>query len=154
LGFFFRNQISPDQLEEEEVLQRYIRLDDNDVEFAIKQWQWASDPVLSDLSQALLGRRLLKIRLQGEAFDAEKVKEIRQGFAQKKGISFEDAGYFVFSGQVKNQAYTENSKEPILVWFKDGQLRDLSEATDMQNIHALASPVVKHYFCAPSDLIE
>lgn len=153
LGFFFRHRISADNLSDE-VLDRFIRLDDNDIEFAIKQWQFSSDPVLADLSQRYLSRRLLKIRFQREPFEAELVSEWREKWAKKQHLSKEAASHYVFSGQVRNQAYMENSTEPIMVWFKNGDLKDLSEATDMPNIHALASPVVKHYLCAPEEVME
>ena len=153
LGFFFRHRVDPHHFEEE-VLLRYIRLDDYDVTFALKEWQTAQDPILADLCHRLLGRRLFKIRLQNQPFAPEVVDEMRQKYAKRLEISWDEAAYYIFSGQLKNQAYTENSSEPILIWFKNGDLRDLSEATDMPNIHAMASPVIKHYLCAPSDLME
>ena len=152
LGFFFRHRICADNLSDE-VLDRFVGLDDNDIEFAIKQWQHSSDPVLADLSQRYLSRRLLKIRLQNQPFDPDHVAELRQKWAQKQHLSEEAASNYVFSGQVRNQAYMENSSEPIMIWFKHGALKDLSEATDMPNIHALASPVVKHYLCAPEEMM-
>jgi hypothetical protein len=153
LGYFFRQRISATELNEE-VLDRFVRLDDNDIEFAIKQWQFSSDPVLADLSQRYLSRRLLKIRLQKEPFDPEYVHDLRQRFAKRQRLSEADASNYVFSGQVRNQAYTENSSEPIMIWFKNGALKDLSDATDMSNIHALSSPVVKHYLCAPEEVLS
>jgi len=153
LGFFFRHRISAANLSDE-VLDRFILLDDNDIEFAIKQWQFSQDPVLSDLSQRYLSRRLLKIRLQNQPFDSHYVAQLRHKWAKKKRLDEEAASHYVFSGQVRNQAYMENSTEPIMIWFKNGELKDLSEATDMPNIHALASPVVKHYLCAPQEVIE
>jgi hypothetical protein len=57
--------------------------------------------------------------------------------------------YFVFTGEVSNQAYFKGSKEPILIHYKGGKTLDLAAASDMQNITALAHPVVKYYFCRP-----
>jgi len=153
LGFFFRHRIAADNLSDE-VLDRFIRLDDNDVEFAIKQWQFSHDPVLADLSQRYLSRRLLKIRLQNQPFEPDYVADLRRQWAKKQHLSEEAASHYVFHGQVRNQAYMENSAEPIMIWFKHGELKDLSEATDMPNIHALASPVIKHYLCAPEEVMR
>ena len=41
--------------------------------------------------------------------------------------------------------------EPILIWFKNGEIKDLASASDMQNISALSRPVVKHYLCSPEE---
>ncbi len=153
LGFFFENEIDPGNLSEE-VLLRYMQLDDNDVDFAIKQWQRSDDPILADLAHRLMNRRLLKIRLQKDPFQPDYIQQLRKKLVKRLEITPEEAEYYVFSGQLKNQAYTENSEEPILVWFKAGYLMDLSEATDMPSIHALAAPVIKHYLCAPSEVME
>jgi len=151
LGYFFHNRIDPEDLNQE-VINRYIRLDDNDVEFSLKKWQHSSDPVLSDLCKRFHTRELFKIKIQPEPFSEEEVQEKRFRMAKKLNISEKEASYYVFSGKVSNQAYTENSREPILIWFKKGNMLDLSEASDMQNIHALASPVVKHFHCYPDEV--
>lgn len=153
LGFFFHNRIQSDQLTDE-VLQRYIMLDDNDIEFAIKQWQGVDDFVLSNLCSRLLGRKLLKLRLESAPPDEQWIAEGRALLAQKWKISEEAASYFVYSGKVSNQPYVENSKEPIMIWFKNGELKDLASATDLKNIHALAAPVVKYYRCAPAEILS
>ena len=151
LGFFFREKITPGDLNED-VLARYIRLDDNDIEFALKKWQDARDPVLSDLCQRLLSRRLLKLRIYPAPVDPAELADKRQAWARRRGLSEAEAAYYVFTGKVSNQAYFENSSEPILIWFKNQGLKDLANASDMGNIHALATPVVKYYLCLPEEM--
>ena len=41
-------------------LAEHLALDDSDVIYHIKQWQFAGDPILSDLAQRFLNRRLFK----------------------------------------------------------------------------------------------
>lgn len=151
LGFFFRNAI--DTLTDE-VLERFIQLDDTDIEFAIKKWQYAEDRVLSDLCRRLLSRQLLKLRLSPEPFDEAFVGERRLWLAQMWQMTEAEAAYYAFGGQVSNQPYFENSSEPIMIWFKNGGLKDLSSASDMGNIHAMAEPVVKYYLCMPQEVWE
>jgi len=151
LGFFFRESITPEDLNPD-VLARYIRLDDNDIEFALKKWQDHPDPVLSDLCRRILTRRLLKLRICEAPVPEAEVAEKRAAWARKKGLSEDDAGYYVFAGKVSNQAYFENSREPILIWFKNGGLKDLATASDMGNIHALANPVIKDYLAMPEEM--
>ena len=148
LGFFFTHSISANNLTDE-VIERYIQLDDNDIEFSIKKWQFSADRVLADLCKRILSRNLLKIRIRTTPYSKTEVKEHINAFCKKTGYSMEEAKYYVFTGQVANQAYLENSDEPITIWFKSGEKKDLATASDMQNVHALASPVVKYYICFP-----
>ncbi|MCI4668839.1 MAG: HD domain-containing protein [Bacteroidia bacterium] len=153
LGFFFKNNISPKDLTKK-VLNKFIQLDDNDIEFAIKKWQSEKDPVLSDLCQRIQSRKLLKIRMSDKPYDEKRILMEREKYAKAKNISMDDAAFYIFSGTVSNQPYVENSQEPIVIRFKNGELKDLSEATDLPNIHALATPVVKYYYCSPAEMQE
>jgi HD superfamily phosphohydrolase len=153
LAFFFRNRISRQSLTDE-VIERFIELDDTDIEYALKKWQSASDPILADLCQRIRSRRLLKVRLQNEPFSPDEIKQKRKRWAQKHKMSAKEAEYYVFSGQVANQPYFENSPQPIMIWYRDGRLEDLSSASDVQNVHALSEPVVKYYICQPAELVD
>ncbi|MEO0472680.1 MAG: HD domain-containing protein [Bacteroidota bacterium] len=153
LRFFFSLKISPDDLTDE-VIQRYISLDDADIEFAIKQWQNTKDKVLSDLCNRILNRRLLKIRIQDEPFSKEEIQAKRAAWQKQANISSHGSRYYVFGGKVSNQAYFDKSSKPILIWYKDGRLRDLASASDMQNVQALSEPVIKHYLCFPEELTD
>ncbi|MEL6841882.1 MAG: HD domain-containing protein [Bacteroidota bacterium] len=152
LAFFFENDISPDDLSDE-VIERFIRLDDGDIEFALKKWQFSEDKVLADLCQRIASRRLLKLSIVEEAFSEEIIQQKRLEYSKKAKISLEEAAYFVFGGEVSNQPYFENSQKPIMIWSKNGQVRDLSTASDMKNIHALSEPVIKYYLCQPEELV-
>lgn len=153
LAYFFENDISTDKLSDE-VIERFIRLDDGDIEFALKRWQFEEDKVLSDLCQRIASRRLLKLSIKKEAFSEEIIQKKRLAWSKKAKISVEEAAYYVFAGEVSNQPYFENSKQPIVICYKNGQLKDLSTASDMQNIHALSEPVIKYYLCQPEELTD
>ena len=152
LGYFFRTSISP-STPSKEVIERFIQLDDHDIEFAIKKWQYAEDQVLSSLCRRLLNRRLLKLKIKDSPFSEKKLKKYRAKAMADFDLSEEAAKYFVFSGKVSNQAYLGEvkgeEKDPILIRLKNGKLKDLAKASDMQNITALSAPVVKHYLCWP-----
>lgn len=146
LGFFFKNDVAREELTDE-VLLRFIQLDDNDVIFAIKQWQFAKDRILADLCKMLLNRNLLKITLQNQPFAPEIIAEEKAKFCQKTGYSLADADYFVFTGSVSNRAYDKGSEEPIMIWYKNNDLLELAAASDMQNMSALSGDVVKYFLC-------
>lgn len=150
LGFFFKNHIGPEELNQE-ILDRYISLDDVTVEYSLLQWTNSSDMVLSELCKRLIGRNLLKMKVSMEPFDEGHSRSIQEAYSKKHKISLEEASYFIFTGKVSNQAYLEHSSEPIIIWSKTGETRDISDASDIQNIHSLSSPVVKYFLCAPAE---
>ncbi len=146
LGYFFRNPVSANTLTDE-VLQKFMLLDDSDITYSLKQWQFSTDRVLSTLCKRLLNRELLKVQLQNEPFLPEMVAAKKKTFCEETGFSPEDAEYFVFSGRISNQAYDKGSDEPILIWYKNNEIKDLVQASDMQNVQALSQEVVKYYLC-------
>ncbi|MEL6676021.1 MAG: HD domain-containing protein [Bacteroidota bacterium] len=148
LRFFFEHQVDHEDISKE-VIERYIQLDDNDIEFAVKKWQFEADKVLSELCQRLLSRNLLKIRISEAPFSEALIAEKKAAYQAAKNLNEEEAEYFFFTGKVTNQAYLENSNEPINIYYKSGKLTDLAEASDIRNVHALATSVVKYYACFP-----
>lgn len=148
LLFFFTQKIDPNHLTDE-VIQRYVNLDDSNIEFAIKIWQHHSDRVLSELCKSLVERRLLKLKLKNKKVKDHKVKALKESFMLQHNYSQEEAAYFIFTGKVSNQAYLSKSDEPILIWAKYKGLKDLATASDLKNIGSLSKPVVKNYVCHP-----
>lgn len=127
-------------------LDRFCLLDDFDVMSAVKQWMFHSDTVLSTLSACLIDRRLLKVRFQATPFSDAYVAEMRSAVAQSLSISFEEAGYFVFTGDAVNTTYNP-ADETIGILFKDGSVRDISQVDNALIHQTLSSPVKKYYFC-------
>ena len=63
------------------------------------------------------------------------------------GLSNKQASYFVFNGDISNQAY--NSQEPIKILNKKGEMEDIILASDQLNLQALSKPVKKFFICYP-----
>ena len=148
LTYFFNKTINPKELDTE-TLEHYIQLDDVSIEFAIKQWQFDSDPVLSDLCKRILSRNLLKVELRDKPIDSKELIPHKELVSSTYNFNDKEASYFVFTGKISNLAYMKNSKEPILIWFKTGETMDLVDVSEMQNIEALSMPVTKHFICYP-----
>ena len=148
LAYFFQQRIDPHNLTEE-TLQQYIQLDDNNIEFAVKQWQYHPDKVVQNLSKRLLSRKLLKLEIQRSPIEPAEIERRQAMVMEHLGYTEEEVPYLVFQGTVKNQAYLKNSKEPIRVWFKNGELLDLVDVSDMKNIDALSQPDIKYFVCSP-----
>ncbi len=148
LEYFFNLDIHPKDLTQD-VLVRYIQLDDNNIEYAIKQWQYHPDTILSDLCKRLLSRNLLKVNLRNTPFDEEEIRQYQTEAMHNCNYTSEEIDYFVQTGKISNQAYLKESQEPIMIWFKSGELKDLVDVSDVQNIAALSEPVVKYFLCYP-----
>jgi HD superfamily phosphohydrolase len=143
LGSILFSNIS--QFERKE-LEIFCSLDDSDVISAIKGWRTHSDKVLSSLCNALLDRKLLKLRLQEDPISPEELYEKRETLAKELDISQEDAGFLVFTGEAENSLYNPNN-ERINILFRDGRVRDISQI-DSPLIHQnLSQPVKKFYIC-------
>jgi hypothetical protein len=114
----------------------------------MKSWQYEDDFVLSNISKMLLNRELLKIEIQIEEFDREYLSESKQELMARYSITDEEASYFVFNGQITNQAYSMK-KETIDLYTKQGKIIDVANASDHFNLKALSKKVVKNYMCYP-----
>ncbi|MCB0516670.1 MAG: HD domain-containing protein [Bacteroidetes bacterium] len=148
---YFLNYPSENFTLNDEFVHYYTLLDDTDLLSAIKVWQQHSDKVLAVLSEAIVQRKLFQLHFYKEAPEQDYMVQQRLRAMKEYGISEADAAYFVFSGNVTNNAYSlQNDK--ILIAFKNGKVVDIAEASDYLNIQALAAPVVKHYVCQPKGL--
>ncbi|WP_245891961.1 HD domain-containing protein [Polaribacter glomeratus] len=146
LKYFLYKQINQQNFTNE-TLEMFSKLDDYDVLSAIKEWTNHQDKILSVLSKMIVDRKLLRIELQIDAFDEEKINKKRTKFSKKLGLSEDEINYFVFSQEIINQAY--NTEKPIYILNKKGKLKDIAKASDQLNILALTKPVVKHFICYP-----
>ncbi len=129
-----------------EWLFEFCQLDDHDVMGAVKFWQMHEDKILSNLCRFLVERKLLKVKLQAEPFDEQLLQEKRAEAAGKLGISPEETGYFVFTGEASNTTY-DPGDERINILFKDGTVRDISEVDNALIRHNMSGAVRKYYIC-------
>lgn len=132
------------------VLNDFCKLDDYDILGAIKVWQEADDPLLSDLCSRLVQRRLFKIELRREPFSAAEHRAIVEGVAAAFSLSAEDAEWYVIGASIDNRAYNK-AAHSIHIKFKDGSIIDAASASDHLNLSALSEPVEKHFLCYPKE---
>jgi HD superfamily phosphohydrolase len=147
LNFFLRNKIDSENFDNS-TLELFSKLDDYDIISAVKVWQYHDDFVLSKLSQMILNRDLLKVKLKNEPVDPQKLEEYLKKASKHFNISESDAEFFVFEGSTSNLAY-QPDKEHINIWYKNGKIKDVSSASDQLNLKALSKAVVKYYICHP-----
>jgi uncharacterized protein len=154
LSYFLKYRVDMEAFKKDpEVLEWYMALDDMDVMGAIKVWMGHSDKVLSELSGALVNRRLPNIKMSKSPIPTEQIEDWKKKVKKEKGLSDEEVSYFITSGELVNNAY-DIGNERIKIKFKDGSLLDVADASDTLNITALSAPVTKYFLMVPRDLME
>ncbi|MFI2742593.1 HD domain-containing protein [Zhouia sp. PK063] len=149
LSFFLYHKIDLASFDDK-ALDIFSRLDDYDVISALKEWQYDDDFVLSHLCKMILNRDLLKIKLKKKPVSKEKLLKKLQLVQQKYQLTEEEATYFVFEGEVSNQAY-HSDKQNIFIKMKSGKVVDVIKASDQLNLKALSKPVTKYFICYPKE---
>jgi HD superfamily phosphohydrolase len=133
------------------ILDHYAKLDDNDIISSAKIWADFTDPVLSRLCNNMLNRKLFRIELQKEKFPEMKINQIRNAVMKKYGINNSEADYFVINDSISNYAYSSDD-ERIQILYHNGELKDVTEASDMPDMSILTKTVTKNYLCYPKEI--
>ncbi len=132
------------------ILDWYALLDDNDILTSIKEWQMHPDPVLSKLAFRLINRKLFRIELEdapvSEKWKEKKLKQITNKITGDADLSH----YFLITGEITNNAYNQNT-ENIKILFKNGKVKDMGKASDI-NLSVLTKTVRKYFACYPKEL--
>lgn len=146
LRFFVENHITKETFDSH-ALELFAQLDDYDIISGLKEWQYGEDWVLAKLSQMILNRDLLRVRLYRSPVEKEKIQELLREAAEQLQIPEELASYFVFTGEISNTAYRKDEQN-ILIYTKNNKIIDVTKASDQMNLDALATKVTKYYLCS------
>lgn len=147
--FLEKNYNLNDFTKNERLLKVFSDLDDHDIYSCIKDWQHHPDVVLSSLCRSILNRKPLKIKIQNTVFSEGTVEKIKQDTKNKLSINEEEVQYMVFTEKVSNNAY-QYSLARINILMKNGDVKDISDASDQFNIDALNKTVNKYFLCYPN----
>lgn len=140
--YFLQNEITPNNFNEI-TLKTFAKLDDYDVLSAIKDWINTKDETLRELCISLINRRLPKIIISNTAIKEKEVIKVKSKIEKKHNNA-----YFFYHGKISNQAY-DVTKNQIKIMYKNGHLKDITQASDHFNIKALSKPVIKYFMCYP-----
>ena len=147
LQFFLKNEITLNEFDDN-CLDTFAKLDDYDIISAMKSWQHHKDFVLSNLCEMIIDRQLLKVKIKKKPIKEDILFTHLKSLMDKYNITEDEAKYFVFKGEISNQAYTR-SKQNIKILYKSGKVDDVVKASDQLNLKALSKKVTKHYICYP-----
>lgn len=130
-----------------ESLEQFALLDDVDILASLKQWQQDTDPVLAALCEMILDRRLVSIKIKDSPISEDLIGKKRKEFQKASGLSEEEASHFVFSGEISNQTYSQQSR--ILILSKSGKVSDISNHSAHLNLDSLSELQTRYYICYP-----
>ena len=149
LKFFLDNDISQEDFDIS-TLRVFAQLDDFDVISAMKEWQHHDDFVLSKLCEMIINRNLLKIKIKNKPIKSASFSKQLKLFSQTYKVSETEAEYFVFTGEISNQAYEPKNKE-INILFKSGKIVNIVKVSDQLNLKPLSKTVTKYFICYPKE---
>jgi HD superfamily phosphohydrolase len=135
-----------------DIITNFAMIDDYDVFCLLKQNMYSDDKILSHLSNSILNRKFPKILISKEKPEDTFIDSMKEIAKKEYSLTDEEISYFVFTGEVSNNAYTY-ADERINILYPN-KLTDISEASDMLNISVLGKIVKKYYVCAPKDIIN
>lgn len=153
LGYFLRNTISRKDLtmRRSEILNYFINLDDDDILVSAKSWSVHSDMLLSTLAQNLIRRKLPRVKISDEPFAEAGLKVLLHAAREKYKMTDQESNYLVFTGLISNKAYSDET-DTIKILYNTGELKDLSEASDIFHLQNLMETKKKYFLCYPKDL--
>jgi len=142
-------------------LAEYLWLDETDALYAIKRWTRSTDPVLADLSDRFINRRLFTgIRLDERLPSVLERQEAISRILQEHGFS--DPQYYQDLDQTSNVAYsyyvapTEGGSPPIQIlldWTKPPSLREVSAMSDVLR-SITTEPVTRYLLFVPKEAAD
>jgi HD superfamily phosphohydrolase len=146
-AYFLKNSVSREEFRNDPGnLERFTKLDDNDIFTSIKVWADDEDLILSTLCNHLISRNLYKVEISNEPPPGEWINELAERVTDEFEVSDDDTSYFVFTDTIKNNAYHVGDGS-INILMKNGSIQDITKASDNSNLEALAKTVQKYILC-------
>jgi HD superfamily phosphohydrolase len=153
LGYFLKNDVSSGNLtsSRSETLNFFTNLDDDDIMVSAKSWAIHPDPLLSILAHNLISRKLPRVRISDMPFDETRQTLLKKAASQKYNLTELESQYLVYSGLITNKAYSAKT-DTIKIFYNTGEVKDLSEASDIFHLQNLMETRKKYFLCYPKDL--
>jgi len=148
LAYFLHKEYTRDN--RNNMLKMFSRLDDTDILVAFKTWMECDDKVLSVLCRQIMERKLYKIELQNVPFEKNKIDLLKEQIKKQSDISDDEINFFVFTDSIINKAYS-TLNDNIQIIYKNKEIKDIGEASDMLSLPVLSKIVKKYFICYPKE---
>ncbi|NGM66176.1 HD domain-containing protein [Sphingobacterium sp. SGR-19] len=152
LSHFLTNKINHRNfLEDARHLDWFTRLDDTDIMSALKEWVYEEDEILSTLCRKLTNRDLPRTELRNTPFLKTEIDLVREKVKAYFDLEENEVDYFVYVQVIQNSAY-DIQHNNIKIINNRGCVQDITEASDVSNLEALAKRVVKFAISYPKEI--
>ncbi len=148
LRYFLYNEVDARFFEQhhDEALHHYSLLDDSDIWSALKVWMTSDDKILSLLATNLINRHIFRVEISDEPIPEKRIEEVLATMTSHYGISKEDADFLMSVNTIQKDMYDVND-DRIAILYRDGTIRDISEASEILNVALLSKKIRKYYLC-------
>ena len=148
LRYFLYNEVDASFFEHhhDEALHNYSMLDDSDIWSALKVWMTSDDKILALLSSNLINRHIFRVEIHEEPVPQERIDEVLEIMTNNFDISREDASYLMSVNTIQKDMYDVND-DRIAILYRDGSIRDISDASEILNVALLSKKIRKYYLC-------
>ena len=147
LRFFLSNHVDAAFFESHpETLENYGLLDDSDIHCAIKEWTKSDDKVLSLLARNMISRRPFKVEIYDHAIEQDMIDTLEERLMQQTGVNRDEVKLLYNVSLIQKDMYDIND-DHITILFKDGNMKDIAEASEILNVSLLSKKIRKYYLC-------
>ena len=84
-------------------------------------------------------------------FDDSRLAALRDAAARQYNLMKDESNYLVFTGLIANKAYSDKT-DTIKIIYNTGEMKDLSEASEIFHLQNLMETNKKYFLCYPKDL--
>ena len=111
----------------------------------MKAWRHHEDKILATLAIDMLDRHIFKVEVSEEPFEETHVETIAKEISARMEISIEDAKNFMMSINTISKDMYNVEDDSIAILYKNGDIRDISEASELLNVQLLSKKIRKYY---------
>ena len=148
LHYFLSNNVDREWFDEHpEALAYYEELDDSDIWSAMKAWKHHDDKILATLATDMLDRHIFKVEVSEEPVEEGKIEDIASQISMKMDITKEEARHYMMSLNTISKDMYNVDDDNIAILYKNGEIRDISEASELLNVQLLSKKIRKYYLC-------
>ena len=146
LHYFLENDVDKEWfINHPEALMNYEELDDSDIWSAMKAWRHHHDKMLATLATDMLDRHIFKVEVSEEPFEDAHVETIAKDISARMEISIENAKHYMMSINTISKDMYNVEDDSIAILYKNGDIRDISEASELLNVQLLSKKIRKYY---------
>lgn len=151
LYWFLKENPDKIRLLEDQVLPRFLDLDDFEVVYSLKQWCTSNDKILADLSRRVITRDLFRCTFLEEE-PSDRLREnwkdrVTYALRKKMEITTPDAYTYYLKVDKSSHAAYKQDGNVVYVLSPQGKLSKLDQYADGAAMSALTKFVQKPYVC-------